>query len=140
MRCRPFAGLLVLGAVACGSSAVAPSPTLTSFHWSGGAAAAPATAVTATGGRGRIDVSGSTDTPTPCYGLVGELSATGSDVQVRVIARSITTANCITALGRYAYTGVVTLPSGTYALTIVHTYPDAGWPTVEAFRQTVKVE
>jgi hypothetical protein len=89
---------------------------------------------------GRVEVRGIAATPTPCYALAGDLAANGLQIVVRVVARPQANVVCVQATSHFAYSAVMTLPPGTYALSVQHVYPDTAWTTVEALTDTVKID
>ena len=90
--------------------------------------------------RGRIDITGAADTPHPCYTLTAELESSVGQLSLRITARAADNAGCVAVIGRFAYSAAIAVRAGTYSLSIIHTYPNTGWPTTEVLKQTITVD
>lgn len=96
--------------------------------------------IAADAGRGQIAIRATLTGPDPCRSLTGQLEQSNRDLTLRV-AIEPTGGPCILVIGRFAYDAAIEgLPSGTYSLRVVHTYPSTGWPTTTVLNQTVAVQ
>jgi len=122
---------------------IAPSGTsvaLVSFQSSAIVVNQPVPTPRVTVTHGQVLINGVAATPTPCYTLNGELSANGLQLVVRVVASPQAHVVCVQATAGFAYSAVMTLPPGTYALSVMHVYPNTEWTPVEALTQTVRID
>jgi hypothetical protein len=95
----------------------------------------------AQGAAGAIEITGTMDTPNPCYKLAGELAGQDSrELRVRVVGRADPERTCVQSIGAVPYAATVRgLAPGTYSLTVVHAYPDAGWDEATVVQSQVVV-
>ena len=88
---------------------------------------------------GRVAVEGAVTTPTPCYDLVGAASRDGRTVTLTIEARR-KEGGCIQMIAAFSYQAAVRgLPAGSYALRVLHAYPDVGWEGKTALETEIEV-
>jgi hypothetical protein len=74
-----------------------------------------------------VQLAGTISTPNPCYEVTGTLSSDNRQLTLSVVATS-KGGFCIQMLAAFDYTATITdIESGSYTISVVHDYPDAGW-------------
>jgi len=113
-------GLLLLALTGC--SGITDPRLLTDFDW--GEVEDPETVVEGIStavALGELFILGQMSTPTRCYKLQADFKRKGSELTVRVNARSNDSPNCDQSIGGFRYTAVMSnLKFQTYNLRVIH--------------------